>query len=155
MHSTQEKALHGAKLLVDQSPYRLMALFFTILLLLCFVRWLAAPPFITYGIWLAYLLVCYHWLYIMDNYLSCRIVIKKSFCQIWSTVLECSLLNYPKSILFGIFINALVVLAVAGDILRNNLSSSKWVYHDWSVVLSFPLMAVHASALIWQGLYNI
>ena len=155
MHSTQEKALHGAKLLVDQSPYRLMALFYTILPLLCFVRWLAAPPFITYVIWLVYLLVCCHWLYIMESYLSCRIVIERSFCQILRTVLECSFLNYPKSILFGICVNALVVLAVASDILRNNLSSSKWVYHDWSVVLGFPLMAVHASALICQGLYNI
>ena len=58
-----------------------------------------------------------HWLYIMENYLSCRIIIKRSFCQIWLTVLECSLLNYPKSILLGICIHALVVLAVAGDIL--------------------------------------
>ena len=155
MYSTLEKALHGAKLLVDQSPYRLMSLFYTILPLLCFVRWLEAPPIITYMIWLVYLLVCCYWLYIMERYLSCRIVIKKSFCQIWCTVLECSFLNYPKSILFGICVNALVVLAVASDILRNNLSSSKWVYQDWSVVLGFPLMAVHASALICQGLYNI
>lgn len=155
--STRKKALHGAKLLVDQSPYKLMALFYTFLFLLCFVRWLVGSqvPFITYVIWLTYLVACCHWLYIMERYLSCRIIIKRSFYQIWWTVLECSLLEYPKSILFGICLNALVVLAVAGDILRNNLSSSKWVYHDWSVVLGYPLMTVHASALICQGLYNI
>ena len=163
-HSSQQEPQHGAKSLVDQFPSRFLVLFYTCLFFLSFVRWLLVqetmgfqiPPqlqsFITYAIWLAYQVVCYHWLYVMVVYLSCRIVIKRSFSQIWWTVQECSVLNYPISILFGVCVNALVVLAVVSEVLRCNLSTSKLVYHDWSVIVGYPLMAVHASALNCQGL---
>lgn len=162
--SRQEEPWHRAKSLVDQFPSRFLVLSYTCLFLLSFVRWLLVqetmgyqiPPqlqtFITYAVWLAYQGVCYYWLYVMAVYLSCCIVIKRSFCQIWLTVQECSLLNYPISILFGIGVKALVALAVVSEILRCNLSTSKWAYHDWSVIVGYPLMAVHASALICQGL---
>ena len=165
MHSSQQKEpWHGAKSLVDQFPSRFLVLIYTCLFSLSFVRWLLVqetmgsqiPPqlqtFITYAIWLAYQGVCYHWLYVMVVYLSCHIVIKRSFSQIWWTVQECSVLNYPNSILFGISFPVLIALAVASEVLRCNLSTSKWAYHDWSVIVGYPLMAIHASALICQGL---
>ena len=159
-----EEPLHGAKSLVDQFPFRFLVHFYTCLFILSIVRWLLVqetmgsqiPPqlqtFITYAVWLAYQGVCYHWLYVMVVSLSCCNVIKRSFSQIWWMVQECSVLDHPKSILFGIFFRVLIVLAVVSEVLRFNLSTKKWAYHDWSVIVGYPLMVVHASALICQGL---
>lgn len=165
VHSIRKEPWQGAKLLVDRFPYRSLVLFYTFLFLLSTVRWILVqgtkgsqtPTLLqtvsTYVIWLAYQVVCYHWLYVMVVYLSCLIVIKRSFFQIWQTVQECSVLNYPKSVLFGIISLAIVALAIVSEVLRCNLSTSKWAYHDWSPVLGYPLMLVHATALTCQGLY--
>ena len=165
VHNIRKEPWHGAKLLVDRFPYQSLVLFYTFLLSLSIVRLILVQgpkgsqtltllqTVSTYVIWLAYQVVCYHWLYVMVFYLSCIIVIQRSFCRIWQTVQECSVLNYPKSVLLGITSLAIVALAIVSEVLRCNLSTSKWAYQDWSPVLGYPLMGVHATALTCQGPY--
>ena len=166
MHSIRkDPSWQGQKSLVHRFPYQLLVLFFIFLFLLSILRWVLVqgtkgsqtPTLMqtlsTYAIWLAYQVVCYHWLYLMVGYLSCHVVIKRSFLQIWQTVQECSVLKYPKSVLLGSCSVVIVALAVGSEILRCNLSTSKWAYHDWSSLLGYPLMIIHAIALTCQGLY--
>ena len=161
MHSIRKEPWHG----VENFPYRSLVLFHTFLLLLSIFHWLLVqgamgsqtPTLLltlsTCAVWLAYVCVCCHWLYVMVEYLSCLTVIKRSFCQIWQTVQKCSGLNFPKSILLGILCLVIVALAVVSEVLRCKLSISKWAYQDWNLCLAYLLMVVHAVALICQGVY--
>lgn len=165
MQSIRKEPRHGAKLLVDRFPYRSLVLFYIFLFLLSIFRWLlvqgamgSQPPTLlltlsTCAVWLAYACVCCHWLYVMVKYLSCLTVIKKSFYQIWQTVQKCSVLNYPKTILLGIFFLVIVALAIVSEVQRCKLSISKWAYQDWNLWLAYLLMVVHAAALTCQGPY--
>ena len=149
---------------VDRFSYQLLVLFFTFLFLPSIVNWLWVQEAIgfqiptllqtlsTCTILLAYQVMCYYWLYVMVVYLSCITVIKRSFHQIWQNVQECSVLNFPTSVLLGIISLAIVALAIVSEVLRFNFSTNKWANHDWSPVLAYPLMIVHGIALICQGL---
>lgn len=159
----QEQWHEKTKSLVDRFPYRSLVLFYSFLLLLSIVRWLLVQENMssqnslwqtlsTYAIWLAYLVVCAYWLYVMMCYLSCIIVIKRSFRRIWQIVSDYSVLEYPASVILGIVFFTAVALAIVSEVLRYNLSTSKWVYgNNWSSMLGIPLVVVHAIALTCQG----
>ena len=150
--------------LVDRFPSRSLVLAYSFLLLLSVVRWLLVSEtmgpttlwqtYITYVIWLAYTSVCVHWLYVMIYHLSCYIVIKRSFLRIGQIVKECSVLDYPTSVVLGICFLITVVLAIVSEAMRYNLSTTKWGYNDWSSLLGFPLVVVHAIVLTCQGLLH-
>lgn len=163
VHGIRKEPWHTAKSLVDRFPYWSLAFFYFFLILLSIVRWLLLqrdmsswiptrlPTLSTYAIWLVYIGVCFHWLYVMKNYFSCMILIKGSFRQIWQTVQERSVLNYPKSILLGFCSFVVLVLAIISEVQRCKYSMSKWANQDWSLLLGILLMGVHAVALICQG----
>lgn len=164
MQNIVKELYHETKSLVKRFPYKPLAFVYILLLFLSIVRWLLVQEAmgsqistllqsLTYTIWVAYQGVCYHWLYVMACHLSCIVVIKRSFCQIGQTVKECSMYRYPLSVFCGICIFIIVALAILSEILRCNLSTSKWTYNEWSPLLGYPLMAVHAAALICQGSY--
>ena len=163
MRNVLKDLKHEAKSLLDRYPYKWLTLVYCLLLCLSIIRWLLVSEVmgsqiptplqtLTYIIWFTYQGVCYHWLYVMVQYLSCVVVTQRNYSQIWQTVTQCSLHKYPISVCCGIFIFISVALAITSEILRCNLSMSKWTFNNWSLYLGIPLMAVHAAALICQGL---
>ena len=114
------------------------------------------PWFITRFYWIAYILVCIHWLLVMHRELHSVNVIRKCYTSLFRIISRGDVCKYPFNLCLGIMSLLVVGLTVLNIVLRASYSAHEWGGQRTLVfqIMMIPLLAIHAYTILLQGMHK-
>ena len=105
--------------------------------------------------WLAYILVCIHWLLVMHRELHSLTVIKKCYSSMFRIVFRGGIFEYPFNLCLGIVFFLVAALTIFSIIFRASHSAHEWAGQRTVIlqIMVIPLLGIHVYAVLLQGIY--